>query len=159
MIRLTAEGIQWVKTQGKVIYGKINLKISCGGMDDLGHGRLFRAMMCFHNLPEDPQLIDVGNDIPGPDPTVAEEYHVEPNDWEEFERNPTSFTELLMSGVELERTPNHSDERPSPVRPRRLVGSPDRLTYSRGHIRKRHVWISDPLSLCQFYLILLKFLI
>lgn len=134
MIRLTGQGIWWVKTPGQMLYGKASLKIVAGAMDDLGHGLLFRAMMRHENLPEDPRLIDVRNDIPGPEPTDVEDHVEEPHDWEEFERNPVSFTELLLSGgSEVDQTP-----RPQ-ARPHRIITSPERLTYPEGQVRKRRV--------------------
>ena len=113
----------------------MTLKYAMHGMDDHGHLQLFRAMMHHVNLPEDPRQIDVADDYKQQDEPL-EEPMPDPNDWGEFQRDPMSFTSLLLRGLAQAGPSADQPESSNAGRPHRQVNSPDRFTYS-PFIRRR----------------------
>ena len=111
------------------MYGKMFLKNAMFGMADHGHLQLFRAMMFAAQLPEDPRMINCGGDISIPEDPEEDEV-ADPDSWDEFEQDPTSFTNLLLQGMYSE-SPRVDEAGPSTAAPTcRQRRSPDRFTFS-----------------------------
>jgi len=126
---MCVQGIKWVHMEGHIIYGKIFLKNAMFCMDDLGHLQLFRAMMVVAQLPEDPRMINTEGDIPIPQDPEEDEV-ADPDNWDEFDRDPRSFTNLLLQGM-LSEPPSFDEAGPSTAAPtHRQRRSPDRFTFS-----------------------------
>ena len=108
---MCVQGIKWVRMEGHNIYGKMFLKNAMFGMADHGHLQLFRAMMVVAQLPEDPRMINTEGDIPIPQDPEEDEV-ADPDSWDEFEQDPTSFTNLLLQGMSSE-PPSFDEAGPS----------------------------------------------